>query len=231
MVGVVVTEDVYQPQQDSRLLVDALARRTCVAGRRVADLCTGSGVVAITAAQLGADTVVAVDICPLAVRATEVNARTAGVTVQPRLGSWTQALECGPFDLVTCNPPYVPVGPVGPDGPDGSGGDRAVTPPAGRADAWNGGQDGRLILDPLCASAAAMLSRGGVLLLVQSEIAGIERSLDLLRESGLHAEICATQRIPLGPVLQSQSDWLHVTGRLVPGDVTEKLVVIRAVKR
>src|ERR1044072_2760295 len=48
---------VYRPQEDSRLLIDTMERSPVVVGRRVVDLCTGSGIIAIAAAELGAASV------------------------------------------------------------------------------------------------------------------------------------------------------------------------------
>jgi predicted nicotinamide N-methyase len=53
-----------------------------VRGRHVIDIASGSGLVAIAAAQAGAATVTAYDIDPLAVAAIEVNAAANTVTVQ-----------------------------------------------------------------------------------------------------------------------------------------------------
>lgn len=214
-------ESVYRPQHDSWLLIDALLRNDAVAGRRVVDLCAGSGVVAIAAAELGASEVTALDISPNSVRCTQANALAAQVDVDARLGSWIQALEHEPFDIVVCNPPYVPVG------PETSAG---VVVSTGPMDSWNGGPDGRLVLDPLCRSVAAILAESGSLFLVQSEFADIDRSVTLLRAGGLDADVYATQRIPFGPVLHSQARWLRDTGRLTDARTEEELVVIRADK-
>ncbi|MGA5536987.1 HemK2/MTQ2 family protein methyltransferase [Mycolicibacterium nivoides] len=214
-------ESVYRPQYDSWLLIEALERSNAVAGRRVVDLCTGSGVVAIAAAELGAREVTALDISPSAVCSTQANALAAQVDVEVVLGSWSQAQEHGPFDVVVCNPPYVPVG------PETSVGEVASTGPMV---SWNGGPDGRSVLDPLCRSAAAMLAEGGSLFLVQSEFADIEQSLASLRMSGMDAKVVADQRIPFGPVLHAQMRWLRDSGRLRHGRVEEQLVVIRADK-
>jgi predicted nicotinamide N-methyase len=56
-----------------------------VAGRRVLDLASGSGLVAIAAALAGAASVRAVDVDPLAVAAVEVNAAANGVTLAAEL--------------------------------------------------------------------------------------------------------------------------------------------------
>ena len=110
--AVSTAQKVYQPQDDSRLLVDMMHETALVAGRRVLDLCTGSGFVAIAAAQMGCASVTAFDICPHAVDCSRGNAAVAGVNVDVREGSWINALDCGPFDLVVSNPPYVPTPPV-----------------------------------------------------------------------------------------------------------------------
>jgi predicted nicotinamide N-methyase len=62
----------------SRYLLD---RPEAVAGRRVADLGTGSGLCAIAAMQAGATSVVAIDVDPFAVAAVALNARANGVRV------------------------------------------------------------------------------------------------------------------------------------------------------
>jgi release factor glutamine methyltransferase len=213
---------VYRPQHDSRLLVETMQRTGIVAGRQVLDLCTGSGYVAIAAAELGCDSVTAFDICPNAVRCSRDNALDAGVNVDVREGSWTRAFDCAPFDVVVSNPPYVPAPPVD----DGD----AIPCDAGPSWAWNAGPDGRLVLDPLCKSASKLLGKNGSLLLVQSALAGVRQSLDSLRQSGLAAKVVASQWIPFGPVLSVRAEWLEQTGRVRRGCREEELVVIRADK-
>ncbi|MCT7661726.1 HemK2/MTQ2 family protein methyltransferase [Mycobacterium deserti] len=212
-------EGVYAPQEDSHLLIDVMDRSGLVPGRRVVDLCTGSGVVAIGAATQGAAEVLAFDICPRAVRCARANAAAAGAEVSVHLGSWTRAAEFGPFDLLVCNPPYVPHAP----GED-------TEEVAGPSWAWNAGRDGRLVLDPLCASAAELLVDGGTVLIVQSEFSGVESSLDALNGCGFIAEVVAEQQIPFGPVLSARAKWLERMGWLQNGRREEKLVVIRADK-
>ena len=56
-----------------------------VAGRRVLDVASGSGLVAIAAARAGAASVVAGDIDPHAVAAIAINASANGVEVNPRV--------------------------------------------------------------------------------------------------------------------------------------------------
>ena len=191
-------------------------------GRRIADLCTGSGVVAVAAAAMGARDVSAFDICPAAVTAARANAAAAGVRVNVVLGSWTRAHECLPFDVIVANPPYMPVVP---------GADTERIPvSAGPARSWNAGPAGRMILDPLCDSVAGLLTQGGTLLLVQSEFADIDRTLKRLRGTGLAAEVVVSEFIRFGPVVRGGTQWLECTGRLTAGRRAEELVVIRADK-
>ena len=187
---ITVLTGVYPPQQDSRLLINTLERTTLVVGRTVADLCCGTGVLAITAARLGAASVTAWDISPVAVECARGNADSAGLSVDVRNGSLAQARRHGPYDVVVSNPPYVPT----PDGIDWS----FVPATAGPEWAWNAGEDGRQILDPLCAGASELLNEGGTMLIVQSEFAGIEESITSLETTGLSAAVVARQRIPLG---------------------------------
>jgi release factor glutamine methyltransferase len=207
---------VYAPQHDSRLLAGALTQTGLVARRRVLDLCTGTGVIAIAAALQGAASVTALDICARA------NTRAVGVEVHVRVGSLARALASGPYDIVVCNPPYVPVG--------SQAAAELIPSSAGPARAWNGGRDGRSMLDPLCASAPRPLARGGTLLVVQSALSGVGKSMTALRSAGLDAEIIACQWVPLGPVLMARARWLD-SGGLIPGGCREEqLVVIRADK-
>jgi release factor glutamine methyltransferase len=218
----VVAEGVYAPQEDSQLLVDVMEKTGLALGRRVADLCTGSGVVAVAASQQGATEVTAFDISQRAVHCTRTNAAAAGVEVAVHLGSWARSVEFGPYDLVVCNPPYMPHDP--------SIEGMQVPSRLGPARSWDAGYDGRLVLDPLCRAVAELLADGGSMLLVQSEFAGPRQTLAHLARSGLDAEVIAWQWIPFGPVLSSRAQWLEDTGRLEPGRREEELLVIRADK-
>jgi release factor glutamine methyltransferase len=211
---------VYAPQHDSRLLCELVRSARPMRGLRVADLCTGSGVVAIEAARLGAASVAAFDISGAAVRRARTNAAVAGAVVDVRLGTWSTAIELSPFDVVTCNPPYVPHPPVG---------DVAEIPgEAGPARAYDAGVDGRLVLDPLCRAAPELLAEDGTMLIVQSEFSDIDASLAVLRHGGLKASVVARRWIPFGPVLEARATWLEHTGLLKPGRRTEELAAIRA---
>ncbi len=84
----------------TRQCLEALSRLE-VAGARVLDVGTGSGILAIAAAKRGAVAVVAVDTDPLAVRAAAENAARNAVAVEVREGSAADVE--GAFECVLAN--------------------------------------------------------------------------------------------------------------------------------
>ena len=209
-----VNDGVYAPQEDSWLLSGVLEASGLAEGRRVLDICTGSAVLALAAARLGAREALAFDLCPAAVECASGNAAASGLPVEVRLGTLQDAVRHGPFDLVVTNPPYVP----------------STLPPAGTGPdrAWDAGADGRVVLDELCALAPRLIVPGGALLLVQSEFSAPRRTVQMLTDSGFIAHTAARQMIDFGPVMTARADELEASGLLEPGRRTEELVVIRA---
>ncbi|MCE5190697.1 MAG: peptide chain release factor N(5)-glutamine methyltransferase [Actinomycetia bacterium] len=114
-----VERGVFIPRPETEVLVDvALEALAPVAGPFVADLCTGSGAVAVSIAYEQPGTrVVATDVSELAVEAAHRNALYAGVAdrVQVLQGSLFEPVPSeflGTFDAVVSNPPYVPTSAV-----------------------------------------------------------------------------------------------------------------------
>ena len=203
---------VHRPRSDTWLLADVL-RREGVEGHSVADLCTGSGALAIRAAQVGAKRVLAVDVSWRATLAARCNAALNGCRVEARQGDMFAVLDGERFDAIVCNPPYVPAA------TDALPRHRASTP-------LDAGRDGRALLDKVCRETAKHLRRGGSLLLVQSSICGVDETCERLRATGLRAEIRARVPGALGPVMRDRAPMLRARGLLAQSD-REDLVVIR----
>ncbi|MDT3400616.1 methyltransferase [Streptomyces sp. B1866] len=204
---------VYAPQGDTALLAEAVRREARVAGSHVLDVGTGTGALAILAARCGAARVDAVDISPSAVLAARLNARLSGLPVRVRRGGLPRPAAGRRFDVIVANPPYVP-----------------SLLPLGHSRRWNGGPDGRAVLDVLCARAPRLLRPRGVLLVVHSGLCGVDRTLRDLAGRGLRAEVAARSIVPFGPVLRGSSPWLASQGLIAPGEDKEELVVIRALR-
>lgn len=204
---------VFRPRSDARLMVEAMGREL-PPGAAVLDVFTGSGVLAVAAARATKD-VTAVDVSRRAVACARINARLNGVAVRALRGDLFAPVAGERFDAIVANPPYVP-------------GELAADRARGAARAWEGGPDGRALLDRLCAEAPDHLRPLGVLLLVQSSVSGLEATARLLTRSGLDAEVVERRRGPLGPLLAERAPALEQRGVLRPGQREEDLLVIRA---
>jgi release factor glutamine methyltransferase len=211
-VNPLVLPGVYAPQDDTRLLAEALYDEPVPPGADALDVGTGSGALALTAARRGLR-VTAVDASWRAVCAARVNALLAGLRIRVRHGHLFEPVRGRAFDLVLANPPYVPA--------PGDG-------PRGAARAWDAGRDGRLVLDEICREAPAVLRPGGVLLVVQSSLSAPDRTLGQLRAAGLKAAVTRRRRVEFGPVLRGRERWLREQGLLDAAEDKEELVVVRA---
>lgn len=203
---------VYTPQHDTHILMRAICREDIGPGTDVLDLGTGSGALALCAARMGAR-VTAVDVSRRAVLCARMNAALSGQRITARRRDLS-APEMR-YDLVVSNPPYVPA-------------PRDRLPRHGEARAWDGGHDGRAVVDRVCASAAAALRPRGVLLMIHSGLCGPEMTIQRLGQAGLRATVYDRELIPFGPVMRSRLAWLRRRGLVDEGQDKEELVVIRA---
>ena len=212
---IVTPSGVFRPISDTWLLADALDREPLRPGARVLDLCSGSGALAIRAALRGPRDVTAIDVSRRSVLAIRLNAALNGVRIRALRGDLFEPVEGERFDAIVSNPPYVPA-------------PTDDLPTTGPERAWDAGRDGRALLDRICAGARDHLTPDGVLLVVHSSLLGLDRTTTRLRQHDLEADVAATQRGPLGPLMRARRAHLEATGLLDPDDDHEDVLVIRA---
>jgi release factor glutamine methyltransferase len=148
--------DVYEPAEDSYLLIDAARGEIAGSDRRlrIIEIGTGSGIVTAAMMRDAPEHIyAATDISPHAVACAKAN-RVPVVRADLFSGIG------GQFDLIIFNSPYLP------------------TAPAERVDgwldrAWNGGDDGRAVINRFLEHAPAFLADGGRVLLLLSSLTGI----------------------------------------------------------
>jgi release factor glutamine methyltransferase len=172
-----VTADTLIPRAETELLVElALARLPKHAARRVADLGTGSGAIALAiASERPRATVIATDASAAALDVARRNAVDLHLeAVEFRKGDWCVALGVETFDLLASNPPY-----LADDDVHRSEGDLRFEPEA----ALVSGRDGLDAIRRIISDAPAHLRPGGWLLLEHGwEQGGAVRAL--LQEAG-----------------------------------------------
>ncbi len=212
-VRIVTLPGVFKPIVDTWMLAERMRGDPSLAGGEVLDLCTGSGALAVAAALAGARRVTAVDLSERSVLSARLNARLNGVRVRARRGDLFGPLDAERFDLVVSNPPYVP-----------SASDDL--PKRGLERAWEGGREGRAVLDRICAEARRRLRPSGAVLLVHSSLCGERATLDGLARSGLEARVVERRKGRLGPLMSARAAELERRGLLHAGVREEELLVI-----
>ena len=207
---------VYRVDRDTTLLTEVLRDR--VRGRHVLDVGAGTGALAIAAGQADAASVTAVDLSRRSAAATWLNSRLHRVAVTVRCGDLFTPVRGRRFDVVVANPPYVPA--------------RTQDPARYRmARCWDGGHDGRLLLDRLCSGLADVLTADGTALVVHSEVCGEQATIAAMSAVGLDAQVVARATLPFGPVMRARAALLEGRGVIAPGQRSEEIVVVAGARR
>lgn len=203
----------YPAQDDTWLLADVIRLTGLAAGRRVLDVCTGTGALAVVAAGAGAASVDAVDLSWRSVLSARANSGLRRAGIEVHRGDLFEPVTGRRFDLVLANPPYVPA-------------DTDVLPRHTIDRCGDGGVDGRLLVDRICDGVREVLAPGGRLLLVQSCVTGEQQTLDRLRSAGLTADIAARAVVPFGPVMRARARKLRSHGLLADSARGEEVLVV-----
>jgi len=149
----------------------------------VLDVGTGCGILAVLAAKK-AKKVVATDINPFAIRCAKRNIRLNNVDdkVEIREGNLFQPiLENEKFTLILFNAPYLP--------------SETWEQNEWLNQAWAGGLNGRRIIDAFIEQAPKHLTGDGKILLVQSSLSNIDKTIQSFRQKGLEAKVVAEKKM------------------------------------
>ena len=158
-----VTPDCLIPRPDTEILVEA-AIRALPKGARIADLCTGSGCIAVATLVHRPDvTADALELYPNTLALATENAARGGVSARftpikgDLLGNGVDLLSSrAPYDAILSNPPYIPTADIA-----------ALAPEVHREPfaALDGGDDGLLFYRAILRDYAPLVKPGGCILL------------------------------------------------------------------
>lgn len=170
--------EVYEPAEDTFLFAENLQvkRRD-----RVLEIGTGTGIIAIIVSRK-CSTVTATDINPYALDCAAKNIITnKAYNVELRKGDLFEPLPAEKYDLILFNTPYLP------------------TSEEERVDdeldaAWDGGEDGRKVIDRFLDDLKDHLNPGGSVQLVQSSLSDINQTLEKLKDMGIDASVTAREK-------------------------------------
>jgi len=191
-----VLEDVYEPAEDTFLLAENLRVNK---DEFVLDMGTGCGILGILAARR-ARAVIAIDINPYAVYCAKINAKLNGVERKMNIlrGDVFQPIREGKqFDLVLFNTPYLP--------------SEEEDQKPWIEKAWGGGLDGRGLIDRFLLDAPEYLEMDGRILLVQSTLSGVDKTLKTFRKVGLKAKITAREKVAFETILVIEAECFKTT--------------------
>lgn len=182
--------EVYEPAEDSFLLIDALEKDADLLKKNRPAVClevgSGSGVVsAFLASVTGPEALyLCTDLNPAAAQCTAETSRCNKLDLQPVITDLTECLLPrlnGKVDVLLFNPPYV----VTPSEEVGSHGIEA---------SWAGGNKGREVMDRFFPMVPQLLSNQGLFYLVTVSDNNPEEILALLRDSGLRGMVCLSRQ-------------------------------------
>ncbi|NXX75785.1 HEMK2 methyltransferase, partial [Urocolius indicus] len=174
--------DVYEPSEDTFLLLDALERDAAPLREAGVEICleigSGSGVVStfLASSIIGSSALyLCTDINPMAAYCTQETALLNNVHLQPVITDLVKGLSPrlnGNVDLLLFNPPYV----VTPSEEVESHGIEA---------SWAGGKKGREVMDRVFPLVPDLLAPGGLFYLVTIKENNPDEILEMMKKCGL----------------------------------------------
>ena len=173
------TDDlVYIPSDDTFLLAENLEIKE---GQSVLEIGTGSGLVSMYASLL-TDDVTATDINYNALELAEKNFKLNNInTIKLEFGDLFEPVKDKKFDVILFNAPYLPT-----DSEDIINDDLNY--------AFDGGLDGRKVIDRFINEVSNHLNDKGIVQIIQSSLSDNNRTLDMFDRNGFIAEIAESEK-------------------------------------
>jgi len=169
--------DVYSPGEDSILLAEEINPNP---DDRVLDVGTGTGFLALKAAKR-AKYVLAMDINEKAVECARTNAELNGLdNIQVLKSDLFERVE-GTFELILFNPPYLPTEPWEPVD------DYALS--------WDGGGDGRKVINRFLDEVSNYLAPGGRIITLGSSLSDYNKTIEILEEKYFDVNVLSRKKL------------------------------------
>lgn len=169
---------VYEPAEDTFLLLENLSVKR---SDEVLEIGTGIGIISIIASRT-ARKVIATDINQYAIDCAIKNIVTnRAFNIEVRKGNLFEPVEGEKFDLIIFNTPYLPITE-----------DEQMEDELNSA--WDGGADGRAIIDQFLEKLLDHIKEDGKVQLVQSSLSEVEKTLEKLDSLGFDAAVTAKEK-------------------------------------
>ncbi|MBB6068334.1 HemK2/MTQ2 family protein methyltransferase [Methanococcus maripaludis] len=165
---------VYVPAEDSELLIENLVD---VKNKTVLDVGTGSGIQAINAVKQGALKVIGIDINPYAVDCAKINSELNEIDSKKLFFKTSDLFKNidEKFDVILFNAPYLPTS-------DEEKLEKYLNY------AFDGGKDGREVLDKFLDEVANYLKKDGIIQILQSSLTDGNKTIEKMEKLGFVAK-------------------------------------------
>ncbi|MGQ4892416.1 MAG: HemK2/MTQ2 family protein methyltransferase [Candidatus Njordarchaeia archaeon] len=176
-------KNVYPPDEDTFLLLDEI-KNLDLKNKKVLEIGTGTGIIAITCAKKGAK-VTATDIKLEAIKCTQKNAKLNNVKIETKQGNLFQPVKGEKYDLIIFNPPYLPENPET---------DKYLN----EKDKQDliGGKHGNETAIQFIKQLKNHLKPNGQALLIQTSLTNIQETLKQAEKTGLKTQITKQKNLP-----------------------------------
>jgi len=165
---------VYVPAEDSELLIENLVD---VKNKSVLDVGTGSGIQAINAVKQGASKVIGIDINPYAVECAKINLELNEIDSKKLFFKTSDLFKNidEKFDVILFNAPYLPTS-------DEEKLEKYLNY------AFDGGKDGREVLDKFLDEVSNYLNENGIVQILQSSLTNGNKTIEKMEKLGFVAK-------------------------------------------